>query len=355
LLEHGGQLRSAAARYNIPLQDWLDLSTGINPIPFIPPPIPVSACAQLPQENDGLEQAAADYYGTVDLLVVAGSQAAIQALPRLRKNSRVGVLHPGYAEHAHAWQRCGHEVLALNENQIEEQLITLDVLVLIQPNNPTGALFTHAQLHGWHAQLAAHDGCLIVDEAFVDVIPDTSILRSPTLAPSPDGRGKSSPSPIGGRVGMGEHTVTMPPGLIVLRSLGKFFGLAGARVGFAAAHPTLLEPLRELLGPWPISGPSRFVAQAALRDTAWQAATRQRLQQNGQRLAQLLRDAGFAPVSGCGLFQWVVTDQAEKIHQQLAQQGIFTRLFSVPHSLRFGLPASEAGWARLHDALEHTT
>ena len=326
MLEHGGQLRNAAVRYNIPLQDWLDLSTGINPIPFIPPPIPVSVWAQLPQENDDLEQAAADYYGTADLLVVAGSQAAIQALPRLRKKSRVGVLHPGYAEHAHAWQRCGHEVLALNENQIEEQLNTLDVLVLMQPNNPTGALFTHAQLHGWHAQLTQRAGWLVVDEAFIEASEQRSIIQ-----------------PV------------MPQGLIVLRSLGKFCGLAGARVGFAAAHPTLLEPLRELLGPWPVCGPSRFVAQAALSDIAWQTTTRSRLQQDGKRLAQLLHDASFAPVSGCGLFQWVITDQAEKIHQQLAQRGILTRLFSVPRSLRFGLPASETDWARLHAALEHTT
>ena len=325
MLEHGGQLRNAAVRYNIPLQDWLDLSTGINPIPFIPPPIPVSVWAQLPQENDDLEQAAADYYGTADLLVVAGSQAAIQALPRLRKKSRVGVLHPGYAEHAHAWQRCGHEVLALNENQIEEQLNTLDVLVLMQPNNPTGALFTHAQLHGWHAQLTQRAGWLVVDEAFIEASEQRSIIQ-----------------PV------------MPQGLIVLRSLGKFFGLAGARVGFAAAHPTLLEPLRELLGPWPVCGPSRFVAQAALSDIAWQTTTRSRLQQDGKRLAQLLHDVGFSPVAGCGLFQWVITDQAEKIHQQLAHLGILTRLFSVPHSLRFGLPASEADWKRLQNALEQT-
>ena len=146
----------------------------------------------------------------------------------------------------------------------------------------------------------------------------------------------------------------MPQGLIVLRSLGKFFGLAGARVGFAAAHPALLKPLRELLGPWPVCGPSRFVAQVALRDTAWQAATRQRLQQDGKQLAQLLHDTGFAQVSGCGLFQWVITDQAKNIHQRLAQQGILTRQFSIPNSLRFGLPASETDWQRLLNALKHT-
>ncbi len=325
MLEHGGQLRSAAARYGIPLQDWLDLSTGINPIAFIPPPIPLSAWEQLPQENDGLEHAAADYYGTADLLVVAGSQAAIQVLPRLREKSRVGVLHPGYAEHAHAWQRCGHEVLALNEKQIEAQLNTLDVLVLMQPNNPTGVLFTHAQLREWHAQLLQRGGWLIVDEAFIEASAQTSIIQT-----------------------------NMPQGLIVLRSLGKFFGLAGARVGFVAADITLLERLREQLGPWCVSGASRYVAQAALRDHAWQAATRERIQQDVEKLYNILICNGLLIISGCSLFQLALTDQAEKIHQQLAQRGIFTRLFSNPRSLRFGLPASEADWQRLQDALKHT-
>ena len=323
MLEHGGQLRSAAARYNIPLQDWLDLSTGINPMPFVPSAIPITAWAHLPQENDGLEQAAANFYGTADLLPVAGSQAAIQALPHLRDKSRVGVLHPGYAEHAHAWNRCGHVVLALSENQIAAQLSTLDVLVLMQPNNPTGIIFTHAQLHEWHAQLAKRGGWLIVDEAFIEASAQTSIIQN-----------------------------TMPQGLIVLRSLGKFFGLAGARVGFVAAHATLIAPLRELLGPWPVSGPSRFVALAALSDSAWQTKTRSRLQQDGLRLAQLLHDAGFSPVSGCGLFQWAITEQAEHIHQRLAQLGILTRLFTNPRSIRLGLPASEKDWLRLHKSLE---
>ncbi len=322
MLEHGGQLRSAAARYGIPLQDWLDLSTGINPIPYTPPPVPVSAWAHLPQENDGLEQAAANYYGTPDILPVAGSQAAIQALPRLREKCRVGVLYPGYAEHAQAWHRCGHAVLALHENQIAEQINTLDVLVLTNPNNPTGVLFHHEQLHEWHAQLAARGGCLIVDEAFIEASEQASIIQT-----------------------------NMPHGLIVLRSLGKFFGLAGARVGFVAAHPALLVPLRELLGPWPLSGPSRFVALAALSDIAWQTTTRSRLQQDGLRLALLLHDAGLAPEAGCALFQWVITEQAAHIHSQLAHLGILTRLFPIPLSLRFGLPATEADWLRLHDAL----
>lgn len=322
MLEHGGQLRAAAARYNIPLEQWLDLSTGINPQGYVPPPVPPAAWSYLPQDEDGLERAAAACYGSSELLPVAGSQAAIQALPRLRSSCRVGVLHPGYAEHAHAWRSTGHEVVALAAHEIDARLDELAVLVVMHPNNPTGATFAGAQLHDWHRRLAARGGWLVVDEAFIEAAQLNSMVQ-----------------------------VRMPEGLIVLRSLGKFFGLAGARVGFVLAHASLRAALRELLGPWALSGPSRYMAQVVLGDRAWQAATRERLLRDGARLAQLLRAAGLPPAGGCGLFQWVNTEQAEALHQGLAQRGIFTRYFAEPCSLRFGLPGSEQNWQRLVDAL----
>ncbi len=322
MLEHGGQLRAAAARYGIPLDRWLDLSTGINPHPYPLPHVPLSAWARLPQEHDGLEDAAAACYGTHDLLPVAGSQAAIQALPRSRPRSVVGVLSPGYAEHAHAWRSAGHEVLELADHEIAARVDQLDVLVVMQPNNPTGILFTHEQLHDWHARLAARGGWLIVDEAFIDATPQLSIVPP--------------------------H---MPHGLIALRSLGKFFGLAGARVGFALAHHELLMRLREQLGPWGVTGPARHVAKVVLRDIEWQEATRVRLTSEGERLAQLLREANLTPTGGCALFQWVCSEKAHDLHQALARRGILTRYFDEPRSLRFGLPASEAEWERLRAAL----
>lgn len=322
MLEHGGKLRLAAAAYGIPQADWLDLSTGINPLPFAPPSVPLAAWSRLPQDDDGLEQAAADYYGTRELLPVAGSQAAIQALPRLRSRSRVGVLHPGYAEHAHAWRSAGHDVCLLATGDIDAALERLDVLVVMRPNNPTGATFARDALHDWRVRLAARGGWLVVDEAFIEAGREGSAVAA-----------------------------QMPPGLIVLRSLGKFFGLAGARAGFVAAHPELLATLRDVLGPWCLCGATRHVAQAALRDTAWQAATRARLPRDGERLAQLLREAGLPPAGGCDLFQWVRIEQAAALHQRMAQRGILIRLFAEPRSLRFGLPGTEAEWDRLCAAL----
>jgi len=321
--QHGGRLRAAAAHYGIPLSQWLDLSTGINPSPWPVSSLPHEAWQRLPEDEDGLTEAACSYYGAPTLRPVAGSQAAIQALPALRpRPSRVGVLTPAYAEHAHAWRRYGHDVIPLASDAIADALPTLDVLVVVNPNNPTGERFAPATLLDWHARLAARDGWLIVDEAFMDATPEWS------LAPYGDRRG-----------------------LIVLRSLGKFFGLAGARVGFVLAARNFLDVLSDRLGPWTVAGPSRFIAAQALADRTWQETARARLAQETRRLATLLSRHELAPGGGAALFQWVRTSRAISIHEHLARLGILTRLFTEPLGLRFGLPMGEAQWERLAKAL----
>jgi len=319
MLEHGGKLLAAAARYGIEPANWLDMSTGINPAGWPVPSIPPAVWQRLPEQEDGLVDAAAAYYGCSSVLPVAGSQAAIQALPRLRAACRVGVPHPAYAEHAHAWRTAGHVVVAWDAAMGVD---ALDVLVLVHPNNPGGQTYSRVELLDWHAELAAHGGWLLVDEAFIDATPDVSLAG---LCPR--------------------------PGLIVLRSLGKFFGLAGARVGFVLAESALLDALDDRLGPWAVSAPSRWVARAALADTAWQQAARPSLLAAGARLADLLRAHGLAPAGGTALFQWVRTAEAADWHERLARQGILTRLFADPPSLRFGLPHHETDWARLAAAL----
>ncbi len=321
-LHHGGRLREAAARYDLAVDEWLDLSTGINPNGWPVPALPAACWQRLPELDDGLESAAADYYGNRNLLPVAGSQAAIQLLPSLRPKGRVGMLAPSYAEHAQAWRRAGHEVVELTSDRIDEALAALDVLLLVNPNNPTGECFSARQLMQWHQQLQQQGGWLLVDEAFMDAQPDQSIVPC-----------------------CGEE------GLVVLRSLGKFFGLAGIRVGFAFAWPLLLKRLQRELGPWHVSGPAREVARRALLDVAWQQETRKRLQEEGSRLSVLLERAGLSPAGGSSLFQYIVHPDALRLHESLARAGIFTRLFEQPSAIRFGLPGSEMDWVRLEEAL----
>jgi cobalamin biosynthetic protein CobC len=324
MLEHGGRLRAAAQQYGIPLNEWLDLSTGLAPWSFEFPALPASVWQRLPEVEDGLAVLAAQRYGARQVLPVAGAQAAIQLLPQLRKpGSRVGIVSPCYAEHAHAWQGFGHQVLELRDEAVEAALESLDVLLLVNPNNPTGRVFTSAQLLAWHARLAARGGWLVVDEAFIDATPELSLAGHSHL-----------------------------PGLIVLRSFGKFYGLAGLRLGFVLAEPSLLNELHERLGPWAVSGPARWVGLACLADEAAHQQQRLRLQQASQRLADLLGAYGLTVQGGCALFQWLATAQAAALQQHFAQYGILVRHFSQPQSLRFGLPASEADWRRLRLALQ---
>ena len=324
MLEHGGKLRAAVQQYHIPLEDWLDLSAALNPTPYPVGKIHYSTWQRLPEDDDALITIAARYYGNEQLLPVAGSQAAIQTLPFLFSAPlRVGILQTTYNEHAHAWRRAGHTLIALDEQEIDQHISQLDVLLLVNPNNPTSAIFSRAQLRQWHAQLATNKGWLIVDEAFIDCDPQHSLVQE-----------------------------AQQTGLIILRSLGKFFGLAGARVGFVFAEKNLLANLRETLGPWPISHPSRIAAQRALSDSTWQQQQREMLPQQSARLAQLLTENGLAPTGGCALFQWIQTPTAAAIHHHLATQGILTRLYAAPASLRLGLPAEEAEWERLTSALK---
>lgn len=319
MLEHGGRLRRAAERYDIPLADWLDLSTGINPRGYPVPPVPADVWLRLPEDDDGLEAAAAGYYGNAHLLPVAGSQPAIQLLPAVLRGERVSLLAPGYAEHAHAWRE--RRAVAVGADEIDAAVARSDIVVLVQPNNPTGVHFGRERLLEWHACLARRGGWLVVDEAFIDTDPEESLLP---------------------------HAGT--DGLVVLRSLGKFFGLAGARVGFVFAPADVRAALAERLGPWTLAGPARWAARHALADRAWQAQARTALRAAGDRLHALLATHGL-PACGPALFKLVATPDAARLHEAFARRGILLRLFETPQAVRFGLPPDEAGWARLAAAL----
>lgn len=326
MLEHGGRRRLAARHYGIPEAKWLDLSTGINPHGYPVSAIPAEDWQRLPEDDDDLPAVAAAYYGSRRLLAQSGSQASIQTLPFLLPRGRVAVLAPTYAEHPQHWQRAGHEVIRFPASALSAIADTVDTVVVCQPNNPDTARIPTAVLIDAAERLQSRGGHLVVDEAVIDATPDESII-----------------SLAGDRL----------PKLIVFRSLGKFFGLAGARVGFVAANTDLLQALREVAGPWPLSRPARTVASRALADTAWQQTMRLSLFQSSQRLARLLTPLTGAHTLGVHpLFVWVPTLQAEAIADRLAREGILVRHFASPdcHGLRFGLPAEPDDWVRLERA-----
>lgn len=324
MLEHGGNRTAAARRYGIAATDWLDLSTGISPWSWLDPQAPPpsrESWTRLPEEEDGLHAAARTCYGA-PALPVAGSQAALQALPLLRAPGRVGLFHPSYAEHAERWRGAGHTLVTLPSGLQHPPLESLDVMVVVNPNNPDGRRYTRHTLLAWHERLQARGGWLVVDEAFVDAEPELSLADCSTR-----------------------------PGLVVLRSLGKFFGLAGARVGFVLCEARLQTHLREHLGPWALAGPSREIACRALQDRLWQRDQRRRLHAASQLLRALLQRAGLQPDGACALFQWVRSERAEQLQGALAAQGILVRRYRDPAGLRFGLPGPEADWQRLEAGL----
>ena len=321
MLEHGGKLRTAALRYG--RDDWVDLSTGINPWGYPVPALAPDAWHRLPEPDPALVEAACRYYGAALMLPVAGTQAAIQALPRLRAPSRVTVSAPSYAEHAYHWSGHGHTLRRSGYAALDSAVDDSEVLVVCNPNNPTGETIPAAQLLDWAARLARRGGWLVVDEAFGDTAPALSVAAH-----------------------------ARQPGLIVLRSVGKFFGLAGLRLGFVAAEENLLRALDDLLGPWAVSGPAQSIALAALNNKAWQAATQSRLQAAGRRMDALLAAHGIA-AAGTPLFHWWPQDEPVAFHEHLARRGIWCRLFlDAAYGIRLGLPADEAAWQRLARALD---
>ena len=337
--KHGGQLKLASKQYGIPLEDWIDLSTGINPTSYPLPIMPTQCWQRLPEANDGLEDAAQAYYGSESLLPVSGSQEAIQRLPLLFSTpQKVGILTPAYQSHLQAWQRSGHDVITLASSNIKQALPTLDILVIVNPCNPSCEQFSREALLDWHQQLQKNNGTLIVDEAFIDATAENSLI-----------------------------THTPRKGLIVLRSIGKFFGLAGIRLGFVWAEKDILQALSNKQDDWSVSHPARWAGKIALQDKNWQQQQKTELLKHAQRLVKLLEEYIFTkPLQTGGvyfnttnehvlnthLFAYFQHPRAKHIHEQLAQQGLLTRLFEDQPALRFGLPANKKEWQRLTVALD---
>ena len=315
---HGGDVNSARSRYPDAPEPWIDLSTGINPVPYPLQALPADIWTRLPprQHERELLEAAALRYGVRDpatIVAAPGTQALIQLLPRLVTKSRVAVVGPTYEEHEVCWARQGHEVRVVPSLA---DATGADVVVIVNPNNPTGRLIAPAAL-------PRAGRLLVVDEAFADLLPPHQ-----SLAPA------------------------LPANTVVLRSFGKTYGLAGVRLGFAIAEGPIVARMRDELGPWAVSGPALEIGRRALSDSAWLQAAAARLAADRRSLAALLVSAGFDILGGTLLFCLASHRDASDVVVRLAQKGIHVRHFAYePHWLRFGLPADADALRRLREAL----
>jgi cobalamin biosynthetic protein CobC len=317
--DHGGDLDRARVGYGG--DDWIDLSTGINRVPYPVPELPPHAWAALPTAEDvtRLEAAAArSFKATTPVVALAGAQAAIQLVPRLSPPGRAVVLAPSYNEHSAALAAQGWAVEAAADLTA---MAGADLAVVVNPNNPDGRRWAPDVL----ADLAGCVGRLVVDESFADADPGLSL--APALG------------------ALGERVV-------ILRSFGKFYGLAGVRLGFALVGPETVGRLRALAGPWAVGGPAIAIGTAAYADTAWQADTTARLHADAARLSALLLEAGWPTVGATALFVTVETGDARVAQARLARARIWTRAFPYNAGwLRLGLPGSPEEWDRLGAAL----
>lgn len=325
-LLHGGDLTAARRLFLGAPQPFIDLSTGINPHPYRLPHFSADLFERLPARAATAELAAiaARAYGApaaAHVVPAPGTQILLPLVAGLLRPGRAAVISPAYGELAHAAALAGHKVVAVGDLAAAGNA---RLVFVGNPNNPDGRLFAAADLIRLAKDLHARGGILVVDEAFMEVGPPGASL-APEL-----GRGN----------------------IIVLRSFGKFFGLAGIRLGFALAAPPIAARIAAMLGPWAVSGPALAAGAKALADTAWIERTRHRLAKSAQRMDALLTASGFTALGGTDLFRLVRVAGANKLFRHLGRAGILVRVFPEhPEWVRFGLPANESAWRRLQDAL----
>ena len=323
--EHGGALDAMRELFPDAPEPWVDLSTGINPWPWTAADRDDDSPYRLPTLSDRARCAAAmaRAFGAPEqaVLVAPGSEILIRLLPTLLYPQSVTVLSPSYGDHAQVWRASGCQV-AETSNPLDDA-DHADAVVICNPNNPDGRRFEPAELEAARLRLRRRNGWLIVDEAFADLEPGLS------LAP---------------RVDAGN--------LIVLRSTGKFFGLAGLRLGALLGPPGLLQSMAERLGVWSVSTPALAAGAAAYADRAWQTETRQRLTRARERLDRLLKSEQCRVVGGTDLFRYVAVNDARGAWKTLATRGVYVRRFPwTDRHLRIGLPKDPEAESRLLDAL----
>jgi cobalamin biosynthetic protein CobC len=326
IADHGGSLAAARQAFPAAPEPWIDLSTGINPHSYPLFDLPQTALTRLPEpaqlaELMAIATRAYAAPSVANVVAAPGTQILLPLVAKLMRPGRAVILSPTYAEHARTAALAGHSVV---ETDRLEMLSDADVAIVVNPNNPDGRVLRRRQLLDLAAQLHRRGGLLVVDEAFMDVGP-----RNESLASEVE-RG----------------------GIVVLKSFGKFFGLAGVRLGFAIGSAAVARRLEDALGPWAVSGIALEYGLQALADSAWQDATRQRLASEAQTLDALLARHGITVKGGTPLFRFVEHPEAMRIFDCLGRHGILVRRFDrLPNCLRFGLPAGDAERGRLDEGL----
>lgn len=329
---HGGRLGAARVAYSQAPQPWIDLSTGINPRSYPAPRARGVTLNRLPDtgELSRLEAVAAVAFGVADphrVVATGGTEPALRLLPFV-VGGGIGaavVAGPTYGSHVDGWAKAGVPSRIVADAELDAAIGDRTAVIIVNPNNPDGRVLGRDRLRQLHDAVASRDGVLVVDEAFAEVTPEASVAD---LA--------------GGECKQ----------LLVLRSFGKFYGLAGLRLGFVIGNPSVAARVRALIGDWPVSVDALAAGLAAYADRAWADRMRGQLTTSARRLDGLLTRHGFEVVGGTSLYRLVRAADAPARFEQLAAAGILTRPFQHDSTLlRFGLPGSPEAWRRLGAAV----
>jgi cobalamin biosynthetic protein CobC len=324
-LAHGGELAAARRLFPGAPEPFIDLSTGINPHPYPLPRLQHEIFARLPDRASirQLAAIAAQAYGapSADHVAAApGTQILLPHIAALVPPGRAAILRTTYAEHARAAALARHRVAEVSD---VEQLRQADLAIVVNPNNPDGRIVDKTILLSITSDLRQRGGVLVVDESFADVAPEMSLSSE-----------------------------VERDNIVVLRSFGKFYGLAGLRLGFAVAAPHLINRIEAALGPWAVAGPAIEIGRTALADNEWRQRTFDRLATDAKRLDSLLTGVGLAVIGGTSLYRLTQSPDAGELFNRLGRAGILVRRFAEePNWLRWGLPGDENAWQRIADAL----
>lgn len=324
-IAHGGALSEAIAKYGGTASEWLDLSTGISPFSLPLPEIPMESWRRLPEQSEVrrvCELAMRHYGGSVVPIAVPGTQAAIQLLPFLTPNaSEVAIVSPTYGEYERAYRRMDMTVDPIDA--LDGATVTrASVAVLANPNNPDGRETPRDDIFGFVR--AQRHRLVIIDEAFADMRQDLTMV---------------------GAAGM-------EPNLVVMRSFGKFFGLAGLRLGFVFAEPALAKILSDRLGPWAVSGPALAIAAHAFSRLDLINELRNKLDKAHAMTRSALKMASARIVGETALFFYCDVGDGAAVRDLLASHKLLVRAFDhSPSRIRIGLVPDELSAVRLRETL----
>ena len=308
--QHGGKIDSAVASYGGKKTEWLDLSTGINPISYPLSKFKKNVWEALPDDETFRNVLSAaklfwDVPTSSSILCSSGASALIALIPFLYAYRTVTIEGPTYSEHEASFRNAGFSLIPKDG----------DVQIVVNPNNPDG------RLHLKNKVIKNHRKLTIIDESFCDPTQENSLA-----------------------------ILTKKPGFIVLKSFGKFWGLGGVRLGFAVGTKETLDPIKKALGPWQVSGPALAIGTQALNDLDWAAETRLKLIDLSARLDKLMKNHQL--IGGTNLFRLYSVSDATAFAQYLASAKILTRTFNYNRNwIRFGLPKKESDWKRIQKVL----